>query len=46
MQITFHQILSLVDPELSTRGQTSFDKHVTRVRDPFSATPNQTSHMH
>jgi Ca2+/H+ antiporter len=31
---------------LSSRGQTSFDKHVTRVRDPLSVTLNQTSHMH
>jgi hypothetical protein len=46
MQITFHQIPSPVDPELSSRWQTSFDKHVTRVRDPFSVTLNQTSHMH
>jgi len=46
MQITFHQIPSPVDPELSSRGQTSFDKHVTQVRDPFSVTLNQTSHMH
>jgi hypothetical protein len=43
MQITFHQIPSPVDPELSSRGQTSFDKHVTQVRDPFSVTLNQTS---
>jgi sec-independent protein translocase protein TatA len=27
-------------------GQTSFDKHVTRVRDPFAVTLNQTSHKH
>jgi len=46
MQITFHQIPSPVDPELSSRGQTSFDKQVTRGMDPFAFKLNQTSHMH
>lgn len=45
MQITFHQTPSPIDPELSSPGQTSFDKHVTRVQDPFSVTLNQISHM-